>query len=72
MWTVWNKKDKINGFSAEFVLERNSHLQNEEIIFIKIINGRVIQIEGKSILANLYGIDPTLPLIILIKIISSF
>lgn len=60
MWTVWNKKDEINGFSADFILKRNSHLQNEETIFLKTVNGRVTQIEGKMILASVYGIDDTL------------
>ena len=61
MWTIWNKMDKINNFSAEFILGRNKHLTNEETIFIKMTNGRVTQIEGKNILASVYGIDPTLP-----------
>ena len=60
MWTVWNKKDEINGFSADFILKRNSHLQNEETIFLKTVNGRVTQIEGKMILASVYNIDSTL------------
>jgi hypothetical protein len=60
MWTVWNKKDEINGFSADFILERNKHLANEETIFLKSVNGRVTQIEGKMILASVYGIDDTL------------
>jgi hypothetical protein len=61
MWTVWNKKDEINGFSADFILDRNKHLANEDVIYIKTVNGRVTQIEGKMILADHYGIDPTLP-----------
>lgn len=61
MWTIWNKQADINGFSAEAFLARNKHLQNEEIIFIKTVNGRVTQVEGKNILAEHYGIDPTLP-----------
>ena len=60
MWTVWNKKDEINGFSAEFILDRNKHLANEDVIYIKTVNGRVTQIEGKMILASVYGIDDTL------------
>jgi hypothetical protein len=60
MWTVWNKKDEINGFSADFILDRNKHLANEDVIYIKTVNGRVTQIEGKMILADHYGIDPTL------------
>lgn len=61
MWTIWNKTDEINGFSAEAFLARNKHLQNEEIIFLKSINGRITQVEGKMILAVIYGIDSTLP-----------
>jgi hypothetical protein len=60
MWTIWNKKDEINGFSAEFMLERNKHLANEDVIYIKTINGSVVEIEGKNILAHHFGIDPTL------------
>lgn len=61
MWTIWDKKDEINGFSAEWFLERHKHLQNEEIIYLKTINGRVTQVEGKGILAAVYGIDVDLP-----------
>lgn len=60
MWSIWNKKDNINGFSAEWFLTRHKHLQNEEIIFLKTVNGRVVQTEGKNILAHLYGIDASL------------
>ena len=61
MWIVWNKETEINGFSAEAFLARNKHLQNEEVIFIKTINGRATRVEGKNILAYVYGIDSTLP-----------
>lgn len=61
MWSVWDKQTDINGFSADAFLARNKHLQNEETIFIKTVNGRVTQVEGKGILASVYGIDPTLP-----------
>jgi hypothetical protein len=61
MWTIWNKKTEINGFSAEAFLARNKHLQNEETIFLKSVNGRVTQVEGKGILASVYGIDINLP-----------
>lgn len=60
MWTIWNKTDEINGFSAEFILGRNKHLANEDVIYIKTVNGRVCEIEGKGILAEHYGIDPNL------------
>jgi hypothetical protein len=61
MWTVWDKKSDINGFSAEWYLNRHRHLKSEETIFIKTVNGRITHVNGKSILANIYGIDPTLP-----------
>jgi hypothetical protein len=60
MWSVWDKQTDINGFSAEDFLARNKHLQNEETIFVKSVNGRATQVEGKSILASVYSIDPTL------------
>ena len=61
MWSIWDKTSDINGFSAEVIFARNKHLQGEETIYIKTVGGRVTQIEGKSILANHYGIDPALP-----------
>lgn len=61
MWTIWNKTSEINGFPADKFLERNKHLQNEETIFLKSVNGRVVEVEGKGILAYIYNIDPTLP-----------
>ena len=60
MWSVWDKKTKINGLSAVGFLARNKHLQNDETIFIKTVNGKVTRVEGKNILAMNCGIDPTL------------
>lgn len=57
MWYVWNKITSINGFSATDFLARNKHLQNEETIYVKEVNGRATQVEGKGILASVYGID---------------
>ena len=61
MWTIWDKKSKINGFSAEWFLNRHKHLANEETIFIKTIDGKVTNVEGKNILAKVFGIDYNLP-----------
>lgn len=61
MWTIWDKISDINGKSADHVFTSFNHLKGEETIFIKTVNGRVTQVEGKSILANNYGIDPTIP-----------
>lgn len=60
MWKVWDKKSDINGCSAESYLNRNKCLANEETIFLKIEDGRVLHTEGKSILARIYEIDPSL------------
>ena len=57
MWYVWDKITSINGFSATDFLARNKHLQNEETIYVKEVNGRATQVEGKSILASVYGIE---------------
>ena len=61
MWSVWDKISDINGFSASDFLARNKHLQKQETIYIKTVDGRVTQVEGKNVLASVYGIDPTLP-----------
>ena len=61
MWSIWDKNSEINGYSAESVLESFKHLANEETIYIKTVGGRVSRIEGKSILADHYDIDPALP-----------
>lgn len=61
MWSIWDKQSDINGYSAESVLTSFKHLANEETIYIKTVDGRVTQIEGKGVLASVYGIDPTLP-----------
>lgn len=60
MWTVWNKKDDINGMSAEMFLDRHKNLRNEETVFLKWVNGKIIWVMGKNILASIYGIDPAL------------
>lgn len=61
MWSIWDKQSDINGFSAEWFLNRHKHLANEDTIYIKTVDGAVAQIEGKGVLASVYGIDPTLP-----------
>ena len=60
MWYVWDKSSTINGFLPSDFLARKRHLQNEETIFLKTVDGRVTQVEGKGILASVYGINPTL------------
>lgn len=61
MWTVWDKESDINGHSAEYYFNTFPHLVAEETIFLGSVNGKVVRIESKRILAKVYGIDPTLP-----------
>ena len=61
MWTIWDKISDINGKSADRVFTSFNHLKGEDTIYIKTVNGKVTNVEGKSILANNYGIDPALP-----------
>lgn len=61
MWTIWDKQSEINGYSAEHILGTFDHLANEETIYLKTVNGRVTQVEGKGVLASVYGIDYNLP-----------
>ena len=60
MWTIWDKISEINGKSADHVFTSFTHLKGEETIYIKTVNGKVTNVEGKSILAYNYDIDPTL------------
>lgn len=60
MWSIWDKQSDINGTSAERCLQSFNHLVNEETIYLKTVDGRVTQVEGKGVLASVYGIDPTL------------
>lgn len=60
MWEIWDKTSDINGVSAERFLTNNKHLAGEETVYIKRVNSRAVQVEGKSILAHVYGIDATL------------
>lgn len=60
MWSIWDRKSDINGVSAEWVLNHHKFLQKETTIYIRTENGRVTNIEGKIILADNFGIDPTL------------
>ena len=61
MWTIWDKTSDIDGYPAEYYFKTFNHLVGEETIYIKTVNGRVTQVEGKGVLASVYGIDPALP-----------
>ena len=62
-YSLWNRKDTINGKEASYFLEQKPFKNYEgDIILIYADNGRVSQIECKDILANVYGIDKVLSL----------
>lgn len=60
MWFIWDKISNINAFTADEFLARNKHLIGEDVIYAKMINEKIVQVEGKSILAKIYGIDEAL------------
>ena len=60
MWEVWDKTSNINNLSASEVLDRYIHLKNEDVIFIKKVEDKICEIQGKSILSKLYKIDASL------------
>lgn len=57
MWKVWNKIDKINDQSPEEFFMHNNLFRADDIIFIKELEGTVVQVESKRALSNVYGID---------------
>ena len=62
-YSLWNKKDTINGKEASYFLEQKPFKDYEgDIILIYADNGKVSQIECKDILSSIYKIDKTLSL----------
>ena len=62
-YSLWNKKDTINGKEASYFLEQKPFKDYEgDIILIYGKDGKVSQVECKDILASVYGIDKTLSL----------
>ena len=59
-WIVWDKKTPINGKDPEYYLDGSPSLAKEDTIYLKLFNGHVGWIFGKSIMASHYGIDITL------------
>ena len=62
-YSLWNRKDTINGKDASYFLEQKPFKDYEgDIILIYSDGGKVSQVECKNILASVYGIDKTLSL----------
>ena len=62
-YSLWNKKDTINGKEASYFLEQKPFKDYEgDIILIYGEDYKISQVECKDILASVYGIDKTLSL----------
>ena len=62
-YSLWNRKDTINGKEASYFLEQKPFKDYEgDIILIYADSGKVSQVECKDILASVYRIDKTLSL----------
>ena len=62
-YSLWNRKDTINGKEASYFLEQKPFKDYEgDIILVYSDSGKVSQIECKDILASVYCIDKTLSL----------
>lgn len=62
-YSLWNRKDTINGKEASYFLEQKPFKNYEgDIILIYGKDGKISQVECKDILASVYGIDKTLSL----------
>lgn len=60
MWQIWDKQSNINNVSASDYLAKNNYFSDNEIILLRIENEKVVEVQGKSILANIYNIDSNL------------
>lgn len=62
-YSLWNKKDTINGKEASYFLQQKPFKDYKgDIILIYGKDDKISQVECKDILASVYGIDKTLPL----------
>lgn len=61
MIKIWDKKEKINGVSADYVLESHRIQENDEIfLVINDATSKVTEIQNKLTIAGIYNIDPNL------------
>lgn len=58
LYEIWDRKSDINGVNANYFLNKKPFKNYVgDIILIKSDNGKVINIECKDILAQVYSID---------------
>lgn len=56
-YEIWNKKDSVKGFSPEYLMERNPHLKDSEVILFKNKLGVVERIEAVNTLIANYDLN---------------
>ena len=62
-YKLWNRVEMINGVAPSHFLNQQPFKDYKgDIILIYADNGKVSNVECKDTLANIYGIDKTLPL----------
>ena len=60
-YKIWDRKERINGVEAKHFLNQEPFKSCDcDIILIYADNGKVSNVECKTILAEIYGIDATL------------
>ena len=57
MWEIWDKISNINGVSAKDFFNQNKHLNTDDVIYIKISDNKVVQVESKRILSDIHNLD---------------
>ena len=60
MWSIWDRKSDINGYPPEHIFKTFNHLTENDVIFLKTVNGEVTEVNSKIAIAISYDIDPTL------------
>lgn len=61
MIKIWDKKEKINGVSADYVLESHRIQENDEIfLVVNDTTNKVTEIQNKLTIADSFNIDPKL------------
>lgn len=59
-YKIWNKKDSIKGFSADYIIARNKINEEDEVFLVLDELGIVRQMQIVSTIKSVYGFDPNL------------
>ncbi len=56
-YKIWNKKDSIKGFDANFIIKRNSIKENDEVFLVLDDLNKVVAIETVNTIKSTYNLD---------------